>query len=373
MTGRELLARARETVSTVSAEEVHRALRGPEAPVLLDVRETDEVSTGRLPGAVAIPRGFLELRAEGEAPPDQPVVVYCASGTRSLLAGRTLLDMGYRAVRSLDGGIEGWKAAGLPVETPPQLDANQRRRYARHLLLPEVGEAGQLRLRNARILLIGAGGLGSPAALYLAAAGVGTLGLVDDDVVDVSNLQRQILHRTEDEGTPKIESAARAISALNPEVGLEHFPMRFSAETASEILGAGWDVVVDGTDLIPARYVINDACARAGIALVHGAIHRFEGQIAVFHPGGGHPCYRCLFPDLPPPEATPSCSEAGVVGTLPGVIGTLQAMEALKVVLGVGEPLYGTLLRYEALPGRFDRLTFPRDPDCPICQAHGDR
>ncbi|MEL6183687.1 MAG: molybdopterin-synthase adenylyltransferase MoeB [Myxococcota bacterium] len=367
MTGRDLLSRARETVAGVSAAEVAKALDGPKAPAILDVREADEVATGRLPGAVTIPRSFLELRAEAAIPPERPVIVYCASGTRSLLAGRTLLDMGYGAVRSLDGGIEAWKAGGFPVETPPQLSADERRRYARHLLLSEVGEEGQLRIRKSRVLLIGAGGLGSPAALYLAAAGVGTLGLVDDDVVDVSNLQRQILHRTEDEGVQKIQSAVRAVTELNPDVATEAFPVRFSADTAEDILGQGWDVVVDGTDLIPARYVINDACAVAGVPLVHGAIHRFEGQVAVFHPGGGHPCYRCLFPEMPPPEATPSCAEAGVVGTLPGVIGTLQAMEALKVVLGAGDPLFGTLLRYEALPGRFESLRFPRDPDCSTC------
>lgn len=363
----QLLAKARAAVPTTTSDALADRLEGPQRLVLVDVRETDEVTSGRIPGAIHIPRGFLELRVEQAANPGTPVVVYCASGTRSLLAAQTLRDMGFTRVESLDGGIEGWKSSGRALAVPPTLDAEQRRRYARHLLLPEVGETGQLRLRAARILLIGAGGLGSPAALYLAAAGVGTIGLVDDDVVDLSNLQRQILHRTEDAGVPKVESAMRAVGALNPEVAVRTFPTRFGVETGRDILAEGWDVVVDGTDLIPARYVINDLCVAAGVPLVHGAIHRFEGQVGVFDPARGGPCYRCLFPVSPPPEAVPSCAEAGVLGTLPGVIGTLQAMEALKIVLEVGEPLRGRLLRYDAKPGAFESITIPRDPACPAC------
>lgn len=360
--GRRLLEAARSEVASVSALELD-----PAREVVVDIREADEVETGRIPGAVHVPRGYLELRIEQHAAPEARVTLYCASGSRSLLAARSLVAMGYRSVRSLDGGIEAWKAAGRRIETPPQLAPPERRRYARHLLLPEVGEAGQLRLRGGRALVIGAGGLGSPVALYLAAAGVGTLGLVDDDLVDVGNLQRQILHRTQDAGTGKLDSAARAIGDLNPNVRVEPFPTRFGADNAEAILAPGWDVVVDGTDLIRARYVIGDACARAGIPLVHGAIHRFEGQVSVFAPSLGGPCYRCLFPVEPPPEAVPTCSEAGVLGALPGVIGTLQAMEALKILLGIGAPLTGRLLRYDGLRGEVETIRFPRDPQCPTC------
>lgn len=331
---------------------------------IIDVRESDEVASGRIPGALHIPRGFLELRVEQAIRPDEPVVVYCASGTRSLLAARTLLGMGYADVVSLEGGFDAWKAAGRPVATPPQLSPAQRQRYARHLLLPEVGEAGQLSLQQARVLVIGAGGLGSPVALYLAAAGVGTLGMVDDDTIDVGNLQRQIMHRTSDAGELKVESARRAIEALNPEVKVETFPERFGPDNADSTLALGWDVVVDGTDVIRARYLIGDACARFGVPLVHGAIHRFEGQVSVFDPARGGPCYRCLFPVEPPPEAVPSCAEAGVLGSLPGVIGTLQAMEALKLILGLDGGLKGRLLRYDGLRAEFETLRFSRDPAC---------
>lgn len=362
-----LLRRARSQVDGIDAAGLAERLSGPRPPFLVDVREVDEVAGGRIPGAEHVPRGFLELRIEALADPERPIVVYCASGTRSLLAGLALKDMGYAAVASLDGGIDGWKASGGAVFVPPSLTPAGRRRYARHLLLPEVGEAGQLKLASARILLIGAGGLGSPAALYLAAAGVGTLGLVDDDAVDLSNLQRQIMHRTEDEGVPKIESASRAVRDLNPDVEVVPYPVRFGAETSESILADGWDVVIDGTDLIPARYAINDACVEAGLPLVHGAIHRFEGQVSVFAPSLGGPCYRCLFPVAPPPEAVPSCAEAGVLGTLPGVVGTLQAMEALKIVLDLGQPVVGRLLRYDSLNARFETIALARDPDCPAC------
>lgn len=362
-----LLARARAAVRSESPAALAARLETSDPPVLIDVREGDEVASGRLPAAVHLPRGLLELRIEGVARPEQPIALYCASGARSALAARALQEMGYPDVTSLEGGLDAWKAEGRPIEVPPVLAPDERRRYARHLLLPEVGEAGQLRLRAARILIIGAGGLGSPVALYLAAAGVGTLGLVDDDAVDISNLQRQVLHRTLDEGVSKLDSATRAITELNPAVRVETFPARFDADTAQEILRPGWDVVVDGTDLIPARYVINDACVSARVPVVHGAIHRFEGQVSVFAPDRGGPCYRCLFPVPPPPEATPSCAEAGVIGALPGVIGALQAMQALLLTLGVGEPLVGRLLRWDGLCGAFEEIRFPRDPDCAVC------
>lgn len=339
-----------------------------DAPLrLIDVREADEVESGRIPGAVHVPRGWLELRVEALAAPEQELVVYCASGVRSALAAHTLTKMGYPRVRTLEGGVDAWKGSGRALEQAPTLSPDERRRYARHLLLPEVGEAGQLRLRAARVLVIGAGGLGSPAVLYLAAAGVGALGVVDDDVVDASNLHRQILHRDADAGVPKVDSAARAVAALNPSVRVETFAARFDAESAPDILAEGWDVVIDGTDLIPARYMINDACVTAGVPVVHGAIHRFEGQVSVFAPDRGGPCYRCLFPEAPPPEATPSCAEAGVIGALPGVIGTLQAMQALLLILGVGEPLVGRLLRWQGLEGRFEEIRFGPDPECPTC------
>lgn len=361
------LERARSSVPLENANELAARMRSGAACLLVDVREADEVDAGMLPGARHVPRGFLELRIETLAAIDEPIVLYCASGTRSLLAARTLLDMGFKRVSSLAEGIEGWKAAGLPVERPNRLDAAGRRRYARHLRLSEVGEEGQLRLRSASALVIGAGGLGSPVCLYLAAAGVGRIGIVDSDRVEVSNLQRQIIHRTQDEACLKVESAKRAIVDLNPDVEVHAFPERFSASNADALLAPGWDVVVDGTDLIPGRYVIGDACIAARTPLVHGAVHRFEGQVTVFAPALGGPCYRCLFPSPPPSEAIPTCAEAGVMGALPGIIGTLQAMEALKLILALGEPLVGRLLRYDGLRGVFEEMSLPRDPGCIGC------
>ena len=341
-------------------------------PALIDVREADEHAQGAIPGAVHIPRGFLELRIE-RAVPDRaaPVVVYCASGTRSLLAARSLAELGYTNVRSLAGGFTGWKRAGLPWEQPRALRPDQETRYSRHTLIPEIGVAGQLKLLSAKVLCIGAGGLGSPSSMYLAAAGVGTIGVVDDDVVDASNLQRQILHSTERLGTPKVESAEQTIRGLNPDVKVEKHRTRLDSTNALELM-RGYGVIIDGADNFATRYLVNDAALRLGVPVVHASIFRFEGQITVF-PGGGSPCYRCLYPQPPPAEEAPSCAEAGVLGVLPGIMGVLQATEAIKLLLGLGEPLAGRLIVYDALKTRFRELKLRRDPRCPTCGDGVDR
>jgi molybdopterin/thiamine biosynthesis adenylyltransferase/rhodanese-related sulfurtransferase len=354
-----------------AAELAHERDRG-RSPALIDVREADEHAQGTIPGAVHIPRGFLEIRIEA-AVPDRatPVVVYCAGGTRSLFAARSLAELGYTDVRSLAGGFTGWKSAGLPWEQPPALRPDQQTRYSRHTLLPEVGIAGQLKLLRAKVLCIGAGGLGSPSSMYLAAAGVGTIGLVDDDVVDASNLQRQILHSTERLGTPKVDSAAQTLGGLNPDVQVNKRRTRIDSTNALELIG-GYDVVVDGADNFPTRYLVNDAALRLGVPVVHASIFRFEGQITVF-PASGSPCYRCLYPQPPPAEEAPSCAEAGVLGVLPGLMGVLQATEAIKLLLGLGDSLAGRLLVYDALKTRFRELTLRRDPKGPTCGDGVDR
>jgi molybdopterin/thiamine biosynthesis adenylyltransferase/rhodanese-related sulfurtransferase len=363
---RELLQQAKAEVEEVDARSARELIDG-ERPAIIDVRERDEWEEGHIAGAVHIPRGFLESRVEGAVPDrSRPVLVYCSGGNRSAFAARTLEELGYERVASLAGGFTDWKRNGFSFEIPETLDEAKRRRYSRHLLIPEVGEAGQLRLLESRILLIGAGGLGSPAALYLAAAGVGTLGIVDDDAVDETNLQRQIVHSTERLGESKAESAKRTIEALNPDTTVKVFRERLTSENADRILGESWDVVVDGADNFPTRYLLNDASVWHGIPVVHGSIFRFEGQTTVFKPGEG-PCYRCLFPQPPPPELAPSCAEGGVLGVLPGVIGSLQANEALKLVLGIGEPLVGRLLMFDALSGTFTEIALRRDPECPVC------
>ncbi|HET7786300.1 MAG TPA: molybdopterin-synthase adenylyltransferase MoeB [Myxococcales bacterium] len=363
----ELLKDARVTVPEVTPAELAR--QSPR-PVIVDVREKQETDAGMLPGAKAVPRGFLELRIE-EAVPDRgaDVVLYCAGGTRSLLAGRTLKEMGYSRVRSMSGGYSAWKDAGLPLEMPVKLTEAQRARYSRHLLIPEVGEAGQAKLLKSKVLLIGAGGLGSPTALYLAAAGVGRVGLIDDDVVDESNLQRQILHTTDRVGMPKTESAKKTLQALNPEVAVDEHRMRLTRDNAMELF-AKYDLVVDGSDNFGTRYLVNDACVLLEKPNVHGSIFRFDGQATTFVPGGGRPCYRCLFPEPPPPELAPSCQEAGVLGVLPGIIGLIQAVEAVKLLLGRGEPLVGRLLLYDALEQKFREVKYARDPACPACGDH---
>lgn len=365
-TYQEMLERKREAVREVDAREAAR-LRDRGA-LLVDVREQDEVDQGIIPGAVHIPRGFLEMRIEETIRNrEAPIIVYCAGGVRSIFGAESLGQLGYRDVASMSGGFSGWKAAGLPWRLPRSLSPDQRRRYSRHLLIPEVGEEGQRKLLDAKVLLIGAGGLGSPAALYLAAAGVGTLGVVDADVVDDSNLQRQVLHTTERVGMPKVESARIAITDLNPDVNVIAHETRLDQRNVMEIF-ADYDVILDGTDNFATRYLINDACVLLGKPNAHGSIFRFEGQATTFVAGEG-PCYRCLFPTPPPPELAPSCAEAGVLGLLPGTVGIIQATEVVKLILGIGQPLIGRLLTYDALEMEFRELRLSRDPACPMCGA----
>jgi sulfur-carrier protein adenylyltransferase/sulfurtransferase len=365
-TYRELLNQVKAEIDEIDAPSALPLLESGDA-LFLDIREQDEWDQGIIPGAVHIPRGNLESRVEGLVPDrDRQIVVYCAAGSRSAFAAKTLEELGYEDVVSLAGGYTDWKRNGFPTAAPQSLTPQQRSRYSRHLLIPEVGETGQLKLLDSKILLIGAGGLGSPASLYLAAAGVGTLGIVDDDAVDETNLQRQIVHSTERLGESKAESAKRTIEALNPDVEVKTFPERLTSENVDRILGEGWDVIVDGADNFPTRYLLNDASIWHEIPVVHGSIYRFEGQVTVFKPHEG-PCYRCLFPQPPPPELAPSCAEGGVLGVLPGVIGSLQATEALKIALGIGDTLAGRLLLFDALAGSFAEVTLRRDPTCPVC------
>jgi sulfur-carrier protein adenylyltransferase/sulfurtransferase len=365
-TYRELLQQVRSEIDEIDASQARDLIESAD-PLLVDVREQSEWDEGHIPGAVHLPRGHLESRIEREAPdPTRPIVVYCSAGNRSAFAAKTLGEFGYEDVTSLAGGFTDWKRNGFPIELQGGLDAPQRTRYSRHLLIPEVGEQGQLKLLDSRVLLIGAGGLGSPASLYLAAAGVGRLGIVDADVVDESNLQRQIVHSTERLGEAKVDSAKRTIEALNPDVEVVAYKERLSSENIERILADGWDVIVDGADNFPTRYLVNDASVWHDIPVVHGSIYRFEGQVTVFKPHDG-PCYRCLFPTPPPPELAPSCAEGGVLGVLPGVIGSLQANEALKLALGIGESLVGRLLLFDALSTEFNEVKLRRDPECPVC------
>jgi molybdopterin/thiamine biosynthesis adenylyltransferase/rhodanese-related sulfurtransferase len=364
-TYRDLLAQVKTEIDELGAAEA-RERQG--SAVFVDVREREEWEEGAVPGAVHVPRGQLESRIEGLVPDRATeLVLYCAGGSRSAFAAKSLGDLGYENVSSLIGGFTDWKRNGYPIETPSSLTPDQLRRYSRHLLIPEVGEAGQERLLNSRVLLIGAGGLGSPASLYLAAAGVGTLGIVDADVVDDSNLQRQIVHSTDRLGEAKVLSAKRTIEALNPDVEVKAYEERLTSENIERILGEGWDVIDDGADNFPTRYLVNDASVWHGIPVVHGSIYRFEGQATVFNPGGDGPCYRCLFPTPPPPELAPSCAEGGVLGVLPGIIGSFQANEALKLLLGIGETLQGRLLLLDALGTTVDEVAVKRDPSCPVC------
>lgn len=368
-TYQEIMDEAKAQVPEVSPDEVKTRLAAAVRPALLDVREKEEFRQGYLPGAVSLPRGFLEMRIE-ETLPDKatPIVAYCAGGTRSLLAGRILKELGYRDVVSLRGGFNAWKNQGLPITEDRQFTPEQAVRYSRHFLLPEVGEHGQARLLDAKVLCIGAGGLGSPVALYLAAAGVGTIGIVDMDVVDLSNLQRQILHTNERVGMAKVESARMTLQALNPDVRVVEFRERLSSENAFRLFEQ-FDVVVNGCDNFPTRYLANDACVLMKKPLVDGAIWQFEGQATVFNPPVG-PCYRCLFPEPPPPGAVPSCAEAGVLGVLPGLVGCVQALEAIKLILGQGKPLIGRMMHFDTLSGEIRMLKLRRDPKCKVCGEH---
>ena len=339
---------------------------------LLDVREPDEYEQGAIEGSVHIPRGQLESGIENRVPDrSAPLVAMCAGGVRSAFAAVTLAELGYERVVSMDGGFNKWKDEGRPWSRPPVLTPEQRSRYQRHLLVPEVGEEGQLALLKAKVLLLGAGGLGSPAAMYLAAAGVGTLGIVDMDVVDESNLQRQILHDVYRVGERKVDSAKKTLTALNPDVNVVAYDTRLGADNVMEIL-AGYDVVVDGADNFPSRYLLNDASVKLGIPVVHGSIFRFEGQVTVFDPRHG-PTYRDLLPEPPPPEMAPSCAEAGVLGVLPGIVGTIQALEAVKLILGIGEPLRGRLVAFDALEMSFREFKLRVDPSNQVTWENRDR
>ncbi|MCZ7583716.1 MAG: molybdopterin-synthase adenylyltransferase MoeB [Deltaproteobacteria bacterium] len=325
-----------------------------------------------MPGAVSVPRGFLELKIESTLPDrDRPIVAYCAGELRAILAAGTLRRMGYKNVLAMTGGFAQWQRLGYPIDKPFQMTDAQKKRYSRHMTMPEVGEEGQAKLLQSRVLMIGAGGLGSPAAFYLAAAGVGTLGLVDFDVVDETNLHRQILHTHDRVGTPKIESAVKTLKAYAPDVNIIPFETRIDSSNVEEIL-RGFDVIVDGTDNFPTRYLINDACVKLKKPCVHGSVYRFEGQVTVFHPDAGGPCYRCLYPAPPPADMAPSCAEAGVLGVLPGVIGLLQAVETVKLLLGTGKPLVGRLLAYDGLDGKFREFKLRKAPECEYCnEEHG--
>ena len=375
---RQIMRQARQQVPEWSPPQVqdalahqHEAGSDHQDIVLVDVREKHEWNEGYIPGAVHVPRGYLELQIE-EAVPDKSktVVLYCAGGVRSLIAGSTLQQMGYKDVISMSGGYGQWKGNGFPFVQPRTLNEAQTKRYSRHLLVPEVGEQGQIKLLDSRVLLIGAGGLGSPAAYYLAAAGVGTIGIIDADVVDDSNLQRQILHNTKRIGQYKADSARETIEALNPDVKVITHIERLDETNVARII-ADYDVILDGTDNFPTRYLLNDAALIANKPVVHGSVFRFEGQLTVFKPYEG-PCYRCLYPEPPPAALAPSCAEAGVLGVLPGVIGLLQATETIKLLLGIGDPLVGRMMTYDALAGEFSELRLYRDPECPACGEHGN-
>src|SRR5437763_3094574 len=363
--GAELLQQIKSRITEADPAEVRE--QASNGAVLVDVRETDEFAAGHIPGAKHVPRGYLESRIEGAVPDrSKHLILYCASGSRSAYAARTLVeDLGYEHVDSMRGGITLWKDRGYEVDVPRTLTSEQRERYSRHLLLPEVGAEGQQKLLDAKVLLLGAGGLGSPAALYLAAAGVGTLGIVDSDEVDLSNLQRQVIHSTDRIGASKVDSAEDTISALNPDVNVVKHKLRLDASNVMEIL-PDYDIVLDGLDNFPTRYLLNDASVRLKIPVVSAAILGFEGQLSVFKPYEG-PCYRCLFPVPPPAELAPSCGANGVLGVLPGTMGLLQATEVGKLILGEGEPLIGRLLMYDALSATVSEVKVRRDPDCPIC------
>ena len=334
---------------------------------LIDVREQHEFEERHIPGAIHVPRGHLESRIEQFVPnKDRRVLLYCASGNRSALAAKTLTEeLGYTDVASIAGGITLWKDRNYETVVPRKLSQEQKERYSRHILVPEIGLEGQLKLLDAKVLLLGAGGLGSPTALYLAAAGVGTIGLVDDDEVDASNLQRQVIHSTKTIGIAKTESARLQIEALNPDVKVNEHRTRLDSSNVIELLSS-YDVIVDGADNFPTRYLLNDASVRLNKPVVSASILAFDGQISTFVPHDG-PCYRCLYPTPPPPELAPSCGAAGVLGMLPGVMGLFQALEVFKLVTGAGDPLIGRLLLFEALGTSFTELKVKKDPSCPIC------
>jgi sulfur-carrier protein adenylyltransferase/sulfurtransferase len=363
---RDLLRQVKSEIQELSPEELKQRLEAGERPRLLDVREQDEVAAGIIPSAAHLTRSYLESRIEDLVPDkDEELVVYCQGGVRSAFAAKTLMELGYSNVASMSGGFTRWKDLGYDFAVPRTLTKEQRDRYSRHLILKEVGEVGQQKLLDAKVLSIGAGGLGSPALLYLAAAGVGTLGVVDSDVVEESNLQRQVIHNYETVGQLKAESARDFIAKLNRDVKVNVHAVRLDASNVHDII-KDYDVIVDGSDNFETRYFINDAAVELRKPVVHGSIFRFEGMLSTFVPFEG-PCYRCLYPEAPPPELAPSCSEAGVLGVLPGIIGSLEANEALKLIVGYGEPLVGRLLTFDAQGTRFGEVKVRRDPKCPAC------
>lgn len=365
-TYKELMDEARETIPELTIDEVKDRIEQGEDWAVLDVREREEYREGHLEGAIPLPRGFLEMRVE-ETLPDKtrPIIAYCAGGVRSLIAARTMQEMGYENVSSMSGGYTAWKNAGYTWVADRQFSQEQITRYARHFTLPDVGEQGQAKLLDAKVLCVGAGGLGSPVAYYLAAAGVGTIGIADHDTVDMSNLQRQILHTNDRVGMPKVESAQLTLQALNPDVNVIPIQERLSSENVMRII-KDYDVIINGCDNFPTRYLINDACVMAKKVLVDGSIFQFEGQATVFSPDEG-PCYRCLFPEPPPPGMAPSCAEAGVLGVLPGLVGCVQALEAIKVILGAGTPLIGRMIHFDTLSTEIRVLKLRRDPNCLVC------
>ncbi|MFT3852963.1 MAG: molybdopterin-synthase adenylyltransferase MoeB [Ilumatobacteraceae bacterium] len=369
-TFRDLLAAAKSQITEVDTAAAAEQIDA--GALILDVREPDEYEQGAIPGAVHIPRGHLEAQVEGRLlDKDQHVVVYCAGGVRSAFAARTLAELGYSDVVSMAGGFGKWKDEGRPWKTPVQLTPDQRNRYQRHLLLPEVGVAGQAKLLGAKVLMLGAGGLGSPSALYLAAAGVGTIGIVDMDEVDASNLQRQILHNLDRIGDRKVDSAKKTLSLLNPDVDVVTYDTRLDASNIVDII-SGYDVIVDGADNFPSRYLLNDASVKLGIPVVHGSIFRFEGMVSVFDPKNG-PTYRDMVPEPPPAELAPSCAEAGVLGVLPGIVGSIQAIETLKLLLGLGEPLIGRILSIDTTDMSFHTFKLKRDPRNEVTWDNRDR
>jgi molybdopterin/thiamine biosynthesis adenylyltransferase/rhodanese-related sulfurtransferase len=366
--GAEFIRKIKSQIAEVDPSDVRAAMSDANGNgvALIDVRESEEVARGLIPGATHVPRGYLESRIDGAVPDrSKHVVLYCASGNRSALAANTLAELGYENVESMTGGYTLWKDRGYEVDVPRVLTPEQRERYSRHMLVPEIGAEGQQKLLDAKVLLLGAGGLGSPTALYLAAAGVGTIGIVDDDVVDLSNLQRQVIHTTDRIGVPKVDSAEQAMKELNPDVDVVKYKTRLEASNVMDII-EGYDVIVDGADNFPTRYLLNDASVRLKIPVVSASILGFDGQLSVFAPYEG-PCYRCLYPVPPPAELAPSCGANGVLGVLPGTMGLLQATEVIKLVTGAGEPLIGRLLLYEALGATFTELKVHRDPECDIC------
>src|ERR671937_936394 len=364
-TYRDYFAEIKKRVKEATPQQVADLLRSDDVQ-LADVREKDEWNAGHIPGAVHVPKSYLEQWAEDRIPDKaKTTVLYCAGGVRSAMAADTLKQLGYTNVISMVGGFNRWKDSGMAVVTPDSFSPEQAQRYSRHLLIPEVGEAGQHKLLRSKVLLIGAGGLGSPAAYYLAAAGVGTLGIVDSDVVDRTNLQRQILHDSTRIGEPKVESARQTLEDLNPDVKVVPYQTRLTRDNIVDIV-KDYDLIVDGSDNFPTRYLVNDASVLLRKTVVHGSIFRFDGQVSVFKPFEG-PCYRCVFPEPPPPELAPSCDEAGTLGILPGIVGLFEANEAVKLLLGLGDPLVGRLVMIDALTVEFRTLRLKRDPECPVC------